>query len=43
MFVCGEIVFVLVYGVNCLGGNLLFDLVVFGCVMGLYFGEILCV
>lgn len=31
----------MVYGVNCFGGNLLFDFVVFGCVIGLYFGKIL--
>lgn len=36
LFVVGEIVCVLVYGVNCLGGNLLLDLVVFGCAVGLY-------
>lgn len=38
LFVCGEIVCVFVYGVNCFGGNFLLDFVVFGCVIGLYFG-----
>lgn len=41
LFVVGEVVCVLVYGVNCLGGNLLFDLVVFGCVVGLYLEKVL--
>lgn len=36
LYVVGEVVCVFVYGVNCLGGNLLFDLVVFGCVVGMF-------
>lgn len=33
LYVIGEVVCVFVYGVNCLGLNLLLDLVVFGCVV----------
>lgn len=34
LFVVGECVFVGLYGVNCLGFNLLVEFVVFGCVVG---------
>lgn len=37
LYVCGEVVCVLVYGVNCFGVNLFLDLVVFGwvCVLSI--------